>query len=169
VGQVEAFGLSFTPEERNQRGIINGSRRERIAKGAGRPISEVNKLLDQFRDAPRMRYILVPNQHIGAWRVGFMPQWITRDYLARRGHGRFDHDQISEAMDVVAGVVESAERVSALRAEKSKSLSQVNRDSVGALCEHLDKLKALLTTPEPDPGFVETIRREHLRLLAAQN
>jgi hypothetical protein len=32
-----------------------------------------------------MRHIICPNQHIGAWQVGFMPQWIAREYLARRG------------------------------------------------------------------------------------
>jgi signal recognition particle subunit SRP54 len=51
---LEAIVLSMTPQERKQPGIINGSRRARIAKGAGRPISEVNKLLDQFRDMQKM-------------------------------------------------------------------------------------------------------------------
>ena len=51
---LEAIVLSMTPEERKQPSIINGSRRARIAKGAGRPISEVNKLLDQFRDMQKM-------------------------------------------------------------------------------------------------------------------
>ncbi len=47
---AEAIVLSMTRVERKTPGIINGSRRARIAKGAGRPISEVNRLLDQFRD-----------------------------------------------------------------------------------------------------------------------
>jgi signal recognition particle subunit SRP54 len=51
---VEAIVLSMTPEERQNPSIINGSRRARIAKGAGRPISEVNKLLDQFRQMQKM-------------------------------------------------------------------------------------------------------------------
>jgi signal recognition particle subunit SRP54 len=34
--------------------VINGSRRARIAKGAGRPISDVNRLLDQFREMQKM-------------------------------------------------------------------------------------------------------------------
>ena len=51
---LEAIVLSMTPDERQRPGIINGSRRARIAKGAGRPISEVNKLLDQFRDMQKM-------------------------------------------------------------------------------------------------------------------
>jgi hypothetical protein len=44
-----------------------------------------------------MRHILCPNQHIGAWRVGFMPQWIAREYLARRGVARFRPDQLRPA------------------------------------------------------------------------
>lgn len=51
---LEAIVLSMTPDERRNPEIINGSRRARIAKGAGRPISEVNKLLDQFRTMQKM-------------------------------------------------------------------------------------------------------------------
>src|SRR3954467_11749324 len=51
---VEAIVLSMTPEERKNPGIINGSRRARIAKGCGRPISDVNRLLDQFREMQKM-------------------------------------------------------------------------------------------------------------------
>jgi len=51
---LEAIVLSMTPEERKSPGILNGSRRARIAKGCGRPISEVNRLLDQFREMQKM-------------------------------------------------------------------------------------------------------------------
>ena len=51
---VEAIILSMTPAERKNPTILNGSRRLRIAKGAGRPISEVNRLLEQFRDMQKM-------------------------------------------------------------------------------------------------------------------
>jgi signal recognition particle subunit SRP54 len=51
---LEAIVLSMTPEERKNPGIINGSRRARIGKGSGRPISEVNRLLDQFREMQKM-------------------------------------------------------------------------------------------------------------------
>jgi signal recognition particle subunit SRP54 len=34
--------------------VINGSRRARVAKGAGRPVSEVNRLLEQFREMQKM-------------------------------------------------------------------------------------------------------------------
>jgi signal recognition particle subunit SRP54 len=46
---VEAIILSMTPAERADPKILNGSRRLRIAKGAGRPVQEVNRLLVQFQ------------------------------------------------------------------------------------------------------------------------
>jgi signal recognition particle subunit SRP54 len=54
MNHVEAIVLSMTPDERKNPGIINGSRRARIAKGSGRPISDVNRLLDQFREMQKM-------------------------------------------------------------------------------------------------------------------
>ncbi|MDH3272262.1 MAG: signal recognition particle protein, partial [Gemmatimonadota bacterium] len=47
---VEAIILSMTPEERQNPKILNGSRRARIAKGSGRPVAEVNRLLKQFKE-----------------------------------------------------------------------------------------------------------------------
>jgi len=46
---VEAIILSMTPAERADPKLLNGSRRLRIAKGAGRPVQEVNRLLAQFQ------------------------------------------------------------------------------------------------------------------------
>jgi hypothetical protein len=63
----------------------------------GRKVTQANLLLRQIVDAPRTRFVLVPNQHIGAWSVGFMPQWLMRDYLARRGSARFRAEQIVPA------------------------------------------------------------------------
>ncbi len=51
---VEAIVLSMTKEERKTPNLINGSRRARIAKGCGRPTSEVNRLLEQFREMQKM-------------------------------------------------------------------------------------------------------------------
>ncbi|HMP82143.1 MAG TPA: DUF4914 family protein, partial [Verrucomicrobiota bacterium] len=63
----------------------------------GRRVDHANLLLRQFQTHTRMRYILCPNQHVGAWKVGFMPQWVAREYLARRGNARFKSDQIQSA------------------------------------------------------------------------
>jgi signal recognition particle subunit SRP54 len=51
---LEAIVLSMTLEERKRPEIMNGSRRARVAKGCGRPISEVNRLLEQFREMQKM-------------------------------------------------------------------------------------------------------------------
>jgi len=51
---LEGIVLSMTPAERKNPGLLNGSRRARVAKGSGRPINEVNRLLDQFREMQKM-------------------------------------------------------------------------------------------------------------------
>ncbi|MEM0953058.1 MAG: DUF4914 family protein, partial [Pseudomonadota bacterium] len=60
----------------------------------GRRVDQANLLLDQIRGTLAVKYILVPNQHIGAWEVSFMPQWITREYLARRGGADFSSERM---------------------------------------------------------------------------
>jgi signal recognition particle subunit SRP54 len=47
---VEAIILSMTPEERRRPELLNSSRKVRIAKGSGRPVAEVNRLLKQFKE-----------------------------------------------------------------------------------------------------------------------
>jgi hypothetical protein len=61
----------------------------------GRMVDQANLLLDQIVATPRMKYILCPNQHVGSWETGFMPQWIAREYLARRGGARFSRAQVT--------------------------------------------------------------------------
>lgn len=51
---LEAIVLSMTKEERKKPELMNGSRRARVAKGSGRSIQEVNKLLEQFREMQKM-------------------------------------------------------------------------------------------------------------------
>ncbi len=45
---IEAIIQSMTPEERSNPAMINGSRRQRIAKGSGTTLQEVNRLIKQF-------------------------------------------------------------------------------------------------------------------------
>ena len=52
--RVEAIINSMTLQERRRPEIINGSRRKRIARGSGNTVSQVNKLLKQYRDMRRM-------------------------------------------------------------------------------------------------------------------
>ena len=52
--QVEAIIGSMTPEEREKPEIINAKRRERIAKGSGTTMADVNRLMKQFEDTRKM-------------------------------------------------------------------------------------------------------------------
>jgi signal recognition particle subunit SRP54 len=51
---IEAIIRSMTLEERENPELINGSRKNRIAKGSGRPVQEVNNLLKQFGDMRKL-------------------------------------------------------------------------------------------------------------------
>ena len=52
--KVEAIMLSMTPEERLNPGIIDGSRRRRIAQGSGTKPQDINQLLNQFRQMQKL-------------------------------------------------------------------------------------------------------------------
>jgi len=52
--RIEAIIRSMTPGERANHGIINGSRRLRIAKGSGTTVQEINQLLKRFTEAQKM-------------------------------------------------------------------------------------------------------------------
>ncbi|MBS3777096.1 MAG: DUF4914 family protein [Bacteroidales bacterium] len=63
----------------------------------GKMVNHANLLLEQIMETPRMRYTLVPNQHIGAWEVGFKPQLLMREYLTRRGNAKLRSNQYQAA------------------------------------------------------------------------
>ena len=54
MGHVEAIIYSMTPQERSNPNLLNTSRKQRIAKGAGVSIQEVNKLCKQFEQTRKM-------------------------------------------------------------------------------------------------------------------
>jgi signal recognition particle subunit SRP54 len=54
LDRIAAIIRSMTPQERRTPKILNGSRRQRIAKGAGVTVTEVNNLVDKFYDAQKM-------------------------------------------------------------------------------------------------------------------
>ena len=56
---TEAILQSMTPYEKENPDCINGSRRQRIAKGSGTSIAEVNKLLKQFEQTKKMMKMAV--------------------------------------------------------------------------------------------------------------
>lgn len=54
LGHIEAIIKSMTKMEKDNPDIINANRRKRIARGSGRPIQEVNRLLKQFNEMKKM-------------------------------------------------------------------------------------------------------------------
>ena len=52
--RIEAIVLSMTPEERHNPSILKASRKQRIAKGSGTTVTEVNALLNKFEDMKKM-------------------------------------------------------------------------------------------------------------------
>ncbi len=58
----------------------------------GLKVTQANLLLHQLLDTTRTLNVLIPNQYIGAYHVGFSGEWLTREYLARRvGNVRMKH------------------------------------------------------------------------------
>ena len=54
IAHIEAIIQSMTKEERHDPSIIKSSRKQRIAKGSGRSVQEVNRLLEQFENYKKM-------------------------------------------------------------------------------------------------------------------
>ena len=72
--QTEAIISSMTPEERERPEIINARRRERIAKGSGTTMADVNRLLKQFEDMRKMMKMAAG----GKMRMPQMPRGFRR-------------------------------------------------------------------------------------------
>jgi signal recognition particle subunit SRP54 len=70
---IEAIIYSMTPQERENPELLNGSRRNRIAKGSGTNIQEVNKLIKQFDDTRKMMKMM-GNKEQMAKMMRSMPQ-----------------------------------------------------------------------------------------------
>ena len=71
----------------------------------GKRVDLANILLEQFMKTTKTRNILIPNQHIGSWEVGFMAEWVTREYLARRGQASFKKLNLRPARHPLAGYI----------------------------------------------------------------
>lgn len=125
----------------------------------GKMVDQANLLLKQMVDTSNTRYILIPNQHIGAYKVGFMPQWIAREYLARRGSAKFSQQQLNESRCSLLGYSLSSLKVDGTFLPKE--LFEVNKQpEVGnsgydaGAAELSDFFKKELTkfiSPELDP------------------
>lgn len=69
----------------------------------GLKVKQANLLLEQIIDCPNTRYVLIPNQHIGVYKIGFAAEWISREYLARRGGVNMKMDRLTPARCTLLG------------------------------------------------------------------
>ncbi len=69
----------------------------------GKMVKQANLLLEQIVRSSSTRYVLIPNQHIGVYKVSFNPQWVAREYIARRGSAKFKHEHLKEARCTLLG------------------------------------------------------------------
>jgi hypothetical protein len=131
----------------------------------GKYVNHANLLLKQIIKTPLTRYLLFPNQHIGVWHVGFMPQWISREYIARRGVARFHPEQLNAARSPLLGYTLNTMRVEGayipenfLRVENQPEVGIDGYDKGAEIlyeffCRELNKF----LTPELDPLGKEII------------
>ena len=73
MGRIEAIIQSMTPGERDNPGILNSSRKKRIAAGAGTSVVEINKLLKQYDQTLKMikQFSQMPQAAKGGKKGGF--------------------------------------------------------------------------------------------------
>lgn len=69
----------------------------------GKMVKQANLLLEQIVRSSSTRYLLIPNQHIGVYKVSFNPQWVAREYIARRGSAKFKMEHLKEARCTLLG------------------------------------------------------------------
>ena len=69
----------------------------------GLRVRQANLLLEQILACSATRYVLIPNQHIGVYKVGFAAEWIAREYLARRGGVNMKMDRLLPARCALLG------------------------------------------------------------------
>ena len=125
----------------------------------GKMVDQANLLLKQIVTTGNTRYILVPNQHIGAHKVGFNPQWIAREYLARRGGAKFRADQLSESRCSLLGYALRDIKVEGtylaremLEVHRQQEVGKDGFDQGAAiLTDFFKKELAKYLTPELDP------------------
>ncbi len=73
MDRTKSIILSMTPQERSNPGILNVSRKNRIARGAGVDVAEVNRLVKQFEQSKKMMKQMpgMMNGKMGGKRGGF--------------------------------------------------------------------------------------------------
>lgn len=108
----------------------------------GRMVDHANLLLRQIQQTPKVRYSLTPNQHVGAWEVSFMPGWIAREYLGRRGIAKFPAGKLQPARCPLLGYTLQSMQVEGtiiptwlLRVEEQSEVGPAGYDAGAAILQ----------------------------------
>jgi hypothetical protein len=125
----------------------------------GKMVDQANLLLKQIVSTPETKFVLIPNQHIGAYKVKFMPQWIGREYLAREIKGEFKEEQLTPSRCTLLGYALNELKVENI--DIPKALLQTNyQPEIGnegydegakMLSDFFKREVAKFLTPELDP------------------
>lgn len=125
----------------------------------GTKVEAANLLLKQIVEFNRTRYVLTPNQHIGAYKVSFSAEWLTREWLARKGGGRMRAEQLVPARCALFGYAPKEITLDGQPVRRTllhpELQSQVGTDAYDAGCAILtgffkSELRQFLT-PDLDP------------------
>lgn len=108
----------------------------------GERVKQANLLLEQIINAPNTKHILIPNQHIGVYEVGFAAENIVVEYLARRGGVNFKMDHLVESRCSLLGYALKEMKVDG-QYIRSKFLRCEKQDLLGI--EGYDKGAEILT------------------------
>lgn len=130
----------------------------------GRRVDQANLLLEQILHTPDTRYTISPNQHVGAWKVGFMAQWLAREYMARRGGARFRPDQLIPARCPLLGYTLNSMQVEGtqishwfLQVETQPEIKLEGYDAGAAILKNFFKREL---TPYLDEGDLHPMGRK---------
>ena len=120
IDRVEAIVRSMTPAERRDPSVIDGSRRRRIAQGAGRSVQDVNQLLNQFRQMQKMMKSMWPMAGMGGGK--------GKTAMAKQLLGRGPKPDMAEIEAALGGQIPGRKGAGGLPAE----LTQAGRGAGGA-------------------------------------
>lgn len=125
----------------------------------GQRVRQANLLLEQILACGDTHYVLIPNQHIGVYRVGFTAEWISREYLARRGGVNMKLDRLTPARCPLMGYSLREMKVDGqhiparfLRPETQETLGEEGYDKgMDILYDFFEKELAVYDVPELNP------------------
>lgn len=79
----------------------------------GRKVTQANLLLTQIRESGDVKYTITPNQHVGAWKVKFMSEWLGRSILTAAEESFFDKENLVAARCPLLGYTPKGAQVDA--------------------------------------------------------